>query len=158
MSPQKHSTSSNILIALLLIGFSPIAIAAVLLYFLWGAILYVAIWLTRRNQFVVFVYSNSPTWQVYIENEILPYIRNRAVILNWSERRRWKNSLPVLAFKYFGGYRNFNPLGLVFPLFSFVKRYSFYEAFKQFKHGNVESVEQIKNELFRTLEIEKPRE
>jgi hypothetical protein len=126
---------------------------AVLLYLLWGVSLYIAIWLTRRKLFVVFVYSDSPTWKEYIETEILPYIRVRAVILNWSERRNWKNSLVVSAFRYFGGFRNFNPIGIVFRPFQFVKTYRFFEAFKEYKRGNAEKVEEIKRELFDTIGV-----
>jgi hypothetical protein len=123
----------------------------VLLYFLWGTTLYLAIWLTQRKQFVVFVYSNSPTWKDYIEAEILPPIRGRAVILNWSERRDWRNTVAVFAFQYFGGHRNFNPLGLVVPRFRRAKTYRFFEAFKEFKHGNPEKVEEVKQEFFKKL-------
>jgi hypothetical protein len=120
ISPQKRSAASKALIALLLIAFSPILIVVILLYFLWGAVLCIAIWLTWKKQRVLFVYSDSPIWKDYIEKEILPYVPDRAVILNWSERRIWKNSLAVLAFRYFGGYRNFNPKESVSPI-PFVK-------------------------------------
>jgi hypothetical protein len=153
ISPQKRSAASKALIALLLIAFSPILIVAILLYFLWGAVLYIAIWLTWKKQRVLFVYSDSPIWKDYIEKEILPYVRDRAVILNWSERRIWKNSLAVLAFRFFGGYRNFNPIGIVFHPFRFVKTYRFFEAFKEFKHGNTKKVEALKKELFDILGI-----
>ena len=106
------------------------------------------IWLTQRKPFVVFVYSDSPIWKDYIETEILPHIQDRAVILNWSERRNWKNSLPMLAFRYFGGYRNFNPIGMVFRPLRFVKTYRFFEAFKAFKHDNRSKVEDLKKALF----------
>lgn len=153
ISPQKRSTASKALIALLLIAFSPILIVVILLYFLWGAVLCIAIWLTWKKQRVLFVYSNSPIWKDYIEKEILPYVRDRVVILNWSERRIWKNSLAVLAFRYFGGYRNFNPIGIVFHPFRFVKTYRFFEAFQEFKHGNTRKVEALKKELFDVLGI-----
>lgn len=144
----KRSSISKTLITVLLIGLSPILIVVILLYFLWGAILYITIWLTQGQQFTVFVYSESPTWKEYIEREILPHIQGRATILNWSERRNWKNSLAILAFRYFGGSRNFNPIALVFQPFRFVKTYRFFEAFK---HGNVKRVEEIKRELFKIL-------
>jgi hypothetical protein len=153
IAPKKRSTVSKALITFLLICLSPILIVVVSLYFLWGAILYVAIWLTWGKQFVLFVYSDSPTWKDYIEREILPYVKDRAVISNWSERRNWRNSLAVLAFKYFGGYRNFNPIGMVFRPFHFVKTYRFFEAFQEFKHGDVKKVEEIKNELFADIRI-----
>lgn len=151
--PKKRNGLSKALISLLLIILSPILIISVLLYFLWGAILYLTIWLTSKRQFVVFVYSDSPTWKDYIEREILPHIRDRAVILNWSERRNWKNSLAVLAFRYFGGHRNFNPMGMVFRPFRFVRTYRFFEAFKEFKHGDTRNVEKLKKELLDDIEI-----
>ena len=151
--PKNRSAVSKALIVLLVIALSPILIVAVLLHLLWGMILYVAIWVTRGKQFVIFVYSDSPVWKDYIEREILLHIRDRAAILNWSERRNWKLSLAVLAFRYFGGYRNFNPIGIVFRPLHFVKTYRFFEAFKEFKHGDVKKVEEIKKELFHVLGV-----
>jgi hypothetical protein len=147
--PKKLNGVSKALITFLLVILSPIVIITVLLYFLWGAILYLTIWLTSKKQFVILVYSNSPTWKDYMEREIIPFIRDRAVILNWSERRQWNNSLAVLAFRYFSGFRNFNPMGMIFRPFRFVKTHRFFEAFK---HGNVKRVEEIKMELFEDLE------
>jgi hypothetical protein len=137
ISPNKGSAVSRAIIILLLISFSPILIGALVLYLLWGLILSTAIWLTWRTRFVVFVYSDSPTWKDYIEREFLPQIQDQAMILNWSERRKWKNSLAVMAFRYFGGYKNFNPMGIVFRPFHFVKTYRFFEAFK---HNNFQRV------------------
>jgi hypothetical protein len=151
ISPKKPNTFSKAFIALLAIALSPILILAIFLYLLWGAFLYLAIWLTWTNRRVLFVYSDSPTWKDYIEQEILPYLRDRAVILNWSERKNWKNSLAVLAFRYFGGDRNFNPIGMVFRPFRFVKIYRFFDAFKDFKHGHVKKVEEIRQAFFDTL-------
>jgi hypothetical protein len=148
--PKKRNGVSKVLIILLLIILSPILIISVLLYFLWGGILYLTIWLTAKKPFVVFVYSNSPTWKDYIEREILPHIQDRAVILNWSERRNWKDSLAVLAFRCFGGYRNFNPIGMVFRPFRFVKAYRFFEAFK---HGKLKRVEEIKRGFLDNLGV-----
>ena len=34
---------------------------------------------------VLFVYSNSPVWQSYIENNIVPRLPPKSVVLNWSE-------------------------------------------------------------------------
>ena len=149
ISPKKLNTGSKAFITLLLIILSPILMITVFFYLLWGAILYIAIWLTWRKQRLLFVYSDSPTWKDYIEREILPYIQDRAVVLNWSERRNWKSSLAVLAFRYFGGHRNFNPMALVFRPFRFVMTYRFFEAFKEFKQGDPKKVEQIKKDLFR---------
>lgn len=150
---KKLKIGAKILITLLLISLSPILIVVLLLYILWGAALHLAIWLTWKNQRVLFVYSNSSIWKDYMEREILPHIQDRAVILNWSERRTWRNSLAVLAFRYFGGYRNFNPIGIVFRPFRLVKTYRFFEAFKEFKYGHPEKVEEVKKELFEILGV-----
>ena len=148
---ERESGARKFLRTLLLILFSPFLIAAVFVYFAWGAMLYLTIWLRRKDPFVIFVYSNSPIWKDYIENEILPSIKDHAMILNWSERRNWKSSLPVLAIQYFSGYRNFNPMGMVFRPFRWVKIYRFFKAFQEFKHGNIKSVEELKREMLREL-------
>src|SRR5690349_17026631 len=153
ISPKEMSAGSKLLITLLVIILSPILLIAILLYLLWGAILSIAIWLTWKKRWVLFVYSDSSTWKDYIKKEILPYIQDRAIILNWSERRGWKISLAVLAFRYFGGYRNFNPIAVVFRPFRAVKTYRFFKAFKEFKHGNYQKVEEIKRDLFEVLGI-----
>lgn len=153
VSPKNRSTGSKVLAISLLIIFSPIVIIAVILHLLWGAILYIVIWTTWRKQNILFVYSDSPTWKDYIEKEILPYIQERAITLNWSERKSWKNSLAVFAFRYFGGYKNFNPMALVFRPFHFVKGYRFFEAFKDLKYGNPQRVEKIKAEFFEMIGV-----
>ena len=155
IAPKKRSDNYQVIIAFLLIVFSPFLVAAVLVYFLWGMLLYTSIWLTWQRRLVIFVYSDSPTWKEYIEREILPPVKNRVVILNWSERRKWKNSLAVLAFRYFGGHRDFNPIAMVFRPFRFVKTYRFFKAFQELKQGDSRAVEELRQELFRDLEVQK---
>jgi hypothetical protein len=147
IAPKIFRSASRAFVALVLLILSPLLIFLILLNWLWGTILYISIWLTQRKPFVVFVYSDSPIWKDYIKREILPHVQDRAAILNWSERRHWKNSLAVLAFRYFGGYRNFNPLGMVFQPFRVVKTYRFFEAYKEFKHGDPQKVEELKERL-----------
>lgn len=143
-----------LLIAVSLILGLPILLIAAVFYLFWGAILYVSVWLTWRQQYVLFVYSDSPIWKEYMEREILPFIKDRAIILNWSERKSWKQSLSTFVFRYFGGSRNFNPIAIVLRPFQVAKTYRFYQAFKKFKHGNPEEVQEIKNKLFINLGIE----
>ena len=155
VSPKAITGGAKILLIVVsLILFLPILLIAAVFYMLWGAILYVSVWLTGRKQYVLFVYSNSSIWKDYVEREIIPRIKEKAVILNWSERKSWRSSLPTFVFRYFGGQRNFNPIAIVFRPFQTVKTYRFYQAFKKFKHGNPTEVEEIKNGLFRNLKIE----
>lgn len=132
----------------------PLILVGAILYGLSGLVLYLAIWLNwcLRGRHVLFVYSDSPIWHEYIEKEILPRLEGRAVVLNWSERKRWKKSLAILAFRRFGGWHAFNPLAVVFRPFQFAKVFRFFEPFQDFKHGNPDKVEKMKTELFEALD------
>ena len=137
----------------ILLVLSPFILVGVVLYFLSGFVLYLAIWIgwCLRGRYVLFVYSNSPIWSEYIEREILPRIEDSAVVLNWSERKRWKKSLAILAFRRFGSRRAFNPLAVVFRPLHFAKTFRFFEPFHEFKHGKPGKVEQMKAEFFDAL-------
>jgi hypothetical protein len=138
----------------LLILISPLILVWAILYAISGFVLYLVIWLfwCLRGRYVLFVYSDSPIWREYIEREILPRLKDRAVVLNWSERRRWQISLAVLAFRRFGGWRAFNPLAVVLRPFHLPKVYRFFEPFQEFKHGQTAKVEQLRTELFEALD------
>lgn len=139
----------------LLVLASPIILIWAAFYVLSGFVLYVSIWLgwCVRGRDVLFVYSESPIWREYIENEILSKLEGRAVVLNWSKRKRWRISLAVLAFHRFGGWRAYNPLAVVFRPFRLPKVFRFYEPFQEFKHGKPEKVEQLKTELLKALDV-----
>ena len=128
----------------------PLLIVALTLHLLAGMFLYPAIWLCwcLRGRFVLFVYSNSPVWQEYVEENILPHLADRAVVLNWSERSRWKRTLAVMAFRYFGGYRQHTPMAIVFRPLRFARKFRFLEPFKEYKHGKPDAVLKMHRELF----------
>lgn len=149
----------KILLTVIAIIFLPLLIVIVILYYLWSAILAISIWILwgTRGRYILFVYSDSPIWSGYIKQEILPRITNNAIILNWSERKKWGSSLAVLAFKHFGGYRNFNPLALIFRPFHFNKEFRFYEAFKDFKHNKTEKLEHMKTDFFKAIDQNQKR-
>lgn len=119
-------------------------------YLSYGVFLYLAVWCCwcARGRHVLFVYSDSPIWHDYVEEHILHRLRKRAVVLNWSQRSRWKCTLAVLAFRYFGGSREFNPLAVVFRPFRLARRFRFYEPFREFKHGKTEAVNKMEVDLF----------
>ena len=102
---------------------------------------------------VLFVYSNSPNWQQHIEADILPRIRGRAVVLNWSERRNWGRTCPLPArfFRRFAGYRDFNPIAFVFRR-GRIRTIRFYRAFLDRKHGKTASLQAAEAELFQLVE------
>ena len=127
-----------------------------LLWLVWGAILWVWFWRAHAAQGrpVLFVYSESPNWQAYIEANVLPRIRERAVVLNWSEREQWSATAPWEArfFRRFAGDRDFNPLALVFSRSGRVKAVRFHQAFLDFKHCKESALRAAESELFTLLE------
>ena len=112
------------------------------------------VWLTwcPRGRYAVVVYSNSPVWQEYFETQVIPRLGDRAVVLNWSERKRWNVSLPLMLFEVFGGSRDFNPMAIVFEQLKWPRRFRFYKAFRSFKHGKPEEVDKLCLEFFRLLD------
>ena len=150
----EHSLLRQVTAGFVLILLSPILVVLVPIYlalsFSFGLALHIAIWIwwCTRGKYVLLVYSNSPVWQPYFESQVLPTLEGRAVVLNWSERATWHSlSLAVLAFRYFGGTRDFNPMAMVFRPGRFRRVFSFWGPFRDFKHGKPQQVERMKDEL-----------
>lgn len=146
-----------LIVALLPVIVISVAAAAVL-FALSTVCLHVAIWLWwgLRGRDILFVYSDSPIWREYAREHILPFLGERAIVLNWSERKRWPISLGRLAFYHFGGYREFNPLAVVFRPFRRTRTFRFWEAFKEFKHGSPAALLALEHEFFLASGIRKP--
>ena len=104
---------------------------------------------TSQGKFVLFVYSDSPNWKSYIESQVLPSIKDHAIVLNWSERSRWKGkkSWPVRAFRHWGGRKEFNPLAIVFCGLTRVRTIRFYQAFRDFRHGKEGPLREAESQL-----------
>lgn len=110
-----------------------------------------ALWLPKGKD-VLLVYSDSTIWREYVIENVLPLVRERAVVLNWSERRTWKKwSLAVRIFHCFGGAREFNPLVVLFRPFIRARIFRFWLPFKDWKRGFTEPVERVRNDLITRL-------
>jgi hypothetical protein len=120
----------------------------------WALCLLAAVWIAwvPRGRHALIVYSASPIWQGYCEATLLPAVGSRAAVLNWSERRRWGWSLPVLLFNAFAGSSEFNPIAIVFRRWRWPERYRFYRPFGAFKHGRPEEVERLVGKLVADLD------
>ena len=138
----------------LLLVLLPLVVVAGVLWLVAAVLLQLVVWLTwcPRGRYALVVYSNSPIWQEYFEQNVLPALGSRGAVLNWSERTRWPYSLSVALFKCFGGTREFNPLAIVFQPLTWPRRFRFYKAFKTFKHGHPEEAEKMRRELFNLLD------
>lgn len=101
---------------------------------------------------LLLVTSNSPRWQVYIEENWLPRWGQRAVVINWSERNQWgltryAGSAEQL-FRAFRGSDEFNPLAIVVPPRGRrVRIVRFYQAFRDRKAGKLALLEKREAEL-----------
>lgn len=105
----------------------------------------------ERGRDLLLVYSASPHWQRYVEEEWLPRWSGRAVVLDWSARARWTGreaERPEVAlFRAVAGPREFNPLAVVVPLTGPIRVVRFWRAFRDYKHGNDGALRSAEREL-----------
>jgi hypothetical protein len=142
-------------LAVLLLAIAlPIALVFLAAWLVVALLLQVVVWTTwcPRGRIALVVYSDSPVWGPYFVREILPAVGKRGVVLNWSERKRWKWSLPVALFQVFAGGREFNPAAIVFRPLRWPQRFRFYQAFRAMKHGKPEEVEEMRRRLLELLD------
>ena len=118
----------------------------------WATYRFRRLW-GRQGKDLLIVYSNSPHWQTYVEQNWLPKWGHRAVLLNWSERKRWKRRQPEVAlFHAVAGRNEFNPLGVVVPLTrQRAKVIRFWRAFRDFTHGKDRLLREAEAALDRCL-------
>ena len=143
----------------LIIVISPLillfVVSVLALFVLTSICLHILIWTfwCLRGRDILVVYSDSPIWHDYIEQRLLPPIRHRAIVLNWSRRKRWRISLARAAFHHFGGYREFNPLALVFCPLRRTRKFRFWQPFRDFKHGRSEALRKMEKDLFDLIRV-----
>ena len=130
---------------------APLLRMVLAVYGILALLLHIALWLTwgplGRN--VLFVYSNSPIWQEYVEQNILPQLPATAVVFNWSERRNWSRlTLGYLAFRFFAGSREFNPMAVVIRPLRRARCFRFWKPFRDLKHGKPEALRKMERDFF----------
>src|SRR5918996_5940543 len=135
----------------------PIVIGMLVLFVISSVSLHICIWLLwcTRGRDILFVYSDSPVWHDYVEQRFLPWLGNRAVVLNWSDRSRWRfpPTLARVAFHHFGGQREFNPLAEVFRPLLRPRIFRFWQPFRDFKHGRPETLHKLEREFFHLIGV-----
>jgi hypothetical protein len=158
MSRQKQLLLRRVGKAVLIVGLLPIilplALFAVASHLFYRALLYLLVWALwlPKGKDILLVYSDSPIWHDYMATQILPFVQERAIVLNWSERNRWSRwSLGVAVFHHFGGAGDFNPLIVLFQPLRSARLFRFWSAFKDWKRGYKEPVEKLRQELFASL-------
>jgi hypothetical protein len=98
---------------------------------------------------LLLVYSSSPNWQAYVEENWLPQLESLAVVLNWSERSTWVDRHPCEAriFRMWAGDREFNPVAIIIPADGPVRVIRFWQAFRDYKHGKDRTLRAAEAEL-----------
>jgi hypothetical protein len=138
----------------LLLLILPVLLLWAAFYWMYRVTLYLLIWLLwlRKGKDVLFIYSDSPIWHEYMTSQILPLVQERAIVLNWSQRKTWQKwSLAVRAFQMFSGRRDFNPMVMLFRRFRGAKSFRFFSAFKEWKHGETQKIEELRSKLMQAL-------
>lgn len=141
------------LIIVLFIPIAPVLVAIGVFFVVFSAWIHIAIWSLWcfRGRDILFVYSDSPIWHDYIEQHVLPHLGERAEVLNCSCRKEWRFSLARMAFHHFGGYRESNPMAVVFRPFQRTRTFRFWQPFRDFKHGHPEALHQMEGEFFELI-------
>lgn len=108
----------------------------------------------RSGKRVLLVYSRSPHWEEYIETELLPRLEPHVVTLNWSDRKLYERgrSLEWQVFQRYQPQRGFNPLAIVVPPRGRVETISFWQAFRDRKHGKPHTLRATEDRLMKALE------
>ena len=148
------------LLALLIAALIPLVIVGMAMWFIAAAALQLIVWMAwcSRGRYALVVYSNSPIWQEYFEEQVLPAVGDRGVVLNWSDRKRWPLTLSVVLFKFFGGTHDFNPFALIFQPLVWKREFRFYGPFKAFKHGRPQEVDEMRRTFLQLLDELAPTE
>ena len=156
--PLWHELPSIVLVVLalpfVLLLVLPLALAAAALHFLHTMVVYILVWVLwlPRGKDVLLVYSDSPVWHDYMSVAVLPLVQDRAVILNWSRRKKWpKLSLATHAFRIFGSHREYIPIVVVFRPLNRAVVFRLWRAFKDWKHGYREPLENLRQRLLQAL-------
>ena len=150
----------NVLLAPVILLLVIVALPFLAIYGFWR--FFEGLWLNYRfrnryasdGKHILFVYSESPNWQEYIEKNIVPCIEKKAVLLNWSKRSEWRKRKPLEARALFhwGGDSEFNPIAIVFLSGWKVQTIRFHQAFRDYKHGKTKLLKAREEELYAYLE------
>lgn len=135
-----------------------IAAPALLIYYTGRLIR--GLWLQSRvkltwpkGKFVLLAYTNNRKWVPYIEAHLLPNIGDACVVVDRSDAQ-WKERFPLEAsvISHWGGYREHNPLAVVFPTIGRPRVFRVYKAFQELQRGKDQRLENVSKQLVDTVE------
>ena len=141
------------LVAALVIVCIPVLLPIVLLWILGAFLLRLLtlslVWINWSpcGISMLVVYSNSPHWQTYFEEGLLPLLGRQTMVLNWSGRKTWPMSLKSIVFSLFKGGGHENPIIIRLTPFRWPTVQQFYRPFHDARHGKHKPLCDLENEL-----------
>ena len=123
----------GLILVVVIVPLMPIILLAILCQLLALALVLLGVWILwlPRGKDTLVVYSRSPHWMEYFETGLIPRVEHRAMILNWSDRAKWRTlDLRVLVFRAFGGRTSFNPMVILFRPFRLPEEFRFLKPFE----------------------------
>ncbi|MDF1591268.1 MAG: hypothetical protein P1P89_07115 [Desulfobacterales bacterium] len=107
----------------------------------------------RNGKPILFVYSDSSNWKVYIETNILPRIEAHAIILNWSKRREWGSrwQFETNLFDQWAGPGEFVPVAILLSPIGKTITFRLWQLSGNSKHGKFKVSREAEQALFETV-------
>lgn len=139
------------LIALVLLLAIPFVLVALICWCVSSAVVCVAVsvhWIPIGVSFLI-IYSESPQWKSYFEEEVVPAFGPAARVVNLSRdggSRKWWH-LDWWVYRHCAGFRNRFPIVFHFSRFGRWTTIRFHDAFMQSKKGETAALDQAKANL-----------
>lgn len=105
---------------------------------------------------LLIVYSASPHWQAYIEQNWVPRWRERAVLLNRSEPD-WQSRPEAKLWRRVAGPLEHTPAAIIVPRRGRPAIVRFFRAFRDHKHGDPATLREREQELENRLAVARER-
>jgi hypothetical protein len=108
----------------------------------------------RHGMRVVLAYSDDTRWRQRIEQQWLPRIGRRSVVLDWKTRQSFLPGAPIEShvFEHWAGSRDFDPIAIVIPAAGHVRTLRFRDAFIAHFRGDEQALALEEARLFALVE------
>jgi hypothetical protein len=103
-----------------------------------------------RGKYIFFLYSDSKKWKEYFEKELLPKIKDKSQIWNWSTRQKdgWgDNIIEAKILKIYKPLGYFYPMAIVFLPSGEVKIFQFYSPYINMLKSNKDEYAKLEKEF-----------
>jgi len=105
-----------------------------------------------RGTIALVAYTRSAAWAPYIEEQLLPAIGHACIVIDRSNAQ-WKQRYPLerRLIDHFGGWRENNPIAIVFPPRARTKVFRMYPGFREAQKGRSKELETTVSLLRETI-------